>query len=244
MQGRFSTRSALTRPVAVVILRQTLPMMTARLWLPMLGLLVAVAQMASCGKTIEWEEVVRYHDGSTQLVERSAHMVRSGHDPFYHATKTTAIKLRDAGGRPLPTWEGDYKAANPIILERLGGTYYIVTDAFRFEDERRGCPSPPYRFWRLDQNGWSEIGAADYPWGGLVRRNVYDNPTDFLGSNSRPKAKGQEQLLEGQLGPLQPDWVQRRLAHNVRGRRMEIAATDRAHRSCVVPLSLQKKPAG
>lgn len=128
-------------------------------WLP----IVASLSLTACGKTIEWKQEVKLHDGRMIVVERQSKQkeislpVKGVLEPWQQVTfthPTTGERVIWELPNGLGLWMLDFEAHMVwAVLRPMSVSDY----------NEWGCPSPPWIVFRQKDGTWQQLAAAELP---------------------------------------------------------------------------------
>lgn len=128
-------------------------------WLP----IVASLSLTACGKTIEWKQEVKLHDGRVIVIDRTSKLggTRFPENVALEDMQTLSFHHPDSGDRI--EWEIP-KGLQPVALDLDRGLPYYVLRAYTVSDYNKwGCPNPPYFVYRYQQETWSLVPFTELP---------------------------------------------------------------------------------
>jgi hypothetical protein len=149
------------------------------------ALLLLVPGLGACsgGRTLEWKQEVKLHDGRVILVDRiskqTGKLTPEGAILEYEQTLT--FTHPDTGQRliwMLPKGTG----VRMLDFER-GVPYFVLTAKSITDYNDWGCPNPPWIVYRLEQGEWLRVGVEQLP----VR---FIRPNMLLAARTDERASG------------------------------------------------------
>ena len=129
----------------------------------MIGAIVLSVSLTACGKTIDWKQEVKLHDGRVIVVDRQSKI--SGtvfpENVTLEFEQTLTFRHPDSGERiewKLP------QGLQPVSFDFDRGTPYYVLHAHTVADYNNwGCPNPPYLVYRYQQGNWNPVAFGELP---------------------------------------------------------------------------------
>lgn len=126
-------------------------------------LITVSLSLTACGKTIDWKQEVKLHDGRVIVVDRLSKI--SGtvfpENVTLEFEQTLTFRHPDSGERiewKLP------QGLQPISFDFDRGTPYYVLRAHTVADYNNwGCPNPPYLVYRFQHGNWSAVAFGELP---------------------------------------------------------------------------------
>lgn len=119
--------------------------------------------LTACGKTIEWKQEVKLHDGRVIVMDRVSKI--SGtifpENVTLEFEQTLSIRHPDSGVRiewKLP------QGLHPLSFDFYQGIPYYVLRANTVADYNTwGCPNPPYLVYSYQHGNWNAVAFAKLP---------------------------------------------------------------------------------
>lgn len=126
--------------------------------------LIAVSlSITACGKTIDWKQEVKLHDGRVIVVDR-----KSKQDKIILPEKQTIeVWQRLAFTQPGTSAPIEFELPKGLriwLLDFEGNAAYAVLKPASVADYNTwGCPSPPWIAYRYRQGSWQQIAFTELP---------------------------------------------------------------------------------
>jgi hypothetical protein len=159
-----------------------------RIWgIWMIGLLLTSFSLTACGggRTIEWKQEVRLHDGRVIVIDRVSKQTGKifPENTIIEYEKTLTFTHPDTGERirwTLPkgtgAWMLDFDGEIP---------YYVLLTSSVADYNDWGCPNPPPIVFRYEQRQWSRIPIEQLPTRFVKPNLLLAAKTDQRSSNDR-----------------------------------------------------------
>ena len=136
-------------------------------WLP----IVASLSLTACGKTIDWKQEVKLHDGRMIVVERQSKLGPTRFPENVALEDAQTLKFAHPATGERIEWVIP-KGLQPVALDFDQGIPYYVLKAYTVADYNNwGCPNPPYLIFRYHTDKWQQVSFAELP-AHFARRNV------------------------------------------------------------------------
>lgn len=126
-------------------------------------LTAASLSLAACGKTIDWKQEVKLHDGRVIVVDRKSKQESMSIPTKGILEPWQQIAFTHPASRERIVWDLP-KGLGLWMLDIGGGMIWTVLKPQSIADYNAwGCPSPPWIVFRWQTGIWQQVAMGDLP---------------------------------------------------------------------------------